>query len=194
MVERKSPTNSLLTRARRDAKRAVSAELTHSQALDQQAVLAGYQDWRALNLANQQRNAVKDTGIPLDPVLPAEFDFTPNDRRSKRELDTWWEKPFAISHGDKFEVRCLDGGAWDRSTYYGMANSLAEANQLAKAKLAEWRSVIQQPVTCMRADGLVDLVVMSPRPGKPQKVVKAGIKPDQVQSFIHAYIKKLSAK
>lgn len=193
MSERKPPTNSLVTRARREAKRAVTPEFTHSQALDQQAVLAGYQDWRALTLANQQRNSAPPADIPLDPVLPPDFDYTSNDRRSKRELDTWWEKPFAISHGDQFEVRCLDGGAWDRSTYYGMASTMTEANELARTKLAQWQRIMQRPTACMREDGLVDLMVINQRPGRAPKIVKAGIKPEDAEAVIDAFMKKQKA-
>lgn len=35
--------------------------------------------------------------------------------------------------GTRYEVRCLDGGAWDRSTSWGMFGSLEEALQSAKS-------------------------------------------------------------
>ncbi len=34
--------------------------------------------------------------------------------------------------GTRYEVRCLDGGAWDRSTSWGMFGSLDEAMRCAK--------------------------------------------------------------
>jgi hypothetical protein len=46
-----------------------------------------------------------------------------------------WQKSFSTlniendvySHGVSFIVRCLDGGAWDRSTWKGQFNNLADA-------------------------------------------------------------------
>lgn len=34
--------------------------------------------------------------------------------------------------GTRYEVRCLDGGAWDRSTGWGMVGSLEEAIDICK--------------------------------------------------------------
>jgi len=39
------------------------------------------------------------------------------------------------NHGAIFVVRCLDGGAWDRSTWKGQFNSLTEAISCAEALL-----------------------------------------------------------
>ena len=36
--------------------------------------------------------------------------------------------------GIRYEVRCLDGGAWDRSTQWGMVGSLDEAMQIIKSR------------------------------------------------------------
>ncbi len=33
--------------------------------------------------------------IPLDPKLPKAFDATPNEARSKAQLDQWWDRPTA---------------------------------------------------------------------------------------------------
>ncbi|WP_439126188.1 MAG: hypothetical protein ACNJA3_27870 (plasmid) [Pseudomonas rhizophila] len=41
--------------------------------------------------------------------------------------------------GVRYDVRCLDGGAWDRSTWWGSSGSLDEAVKLAEAGPA-WRS------------------------------------------------------
>ena len=38
--------------------------------------------------------------------------------------------------GTRYEVRCLDGGAWDRSTSWGMFATLAEAVACAKGAAA----------------------------------------------------------
>jgi hypothetical protein len=41
--------------------------------------------------------------------------------------------------GVSYDVRCLDGGAWDRSTWWGSSGSLDDAVKLAEAGPA-WRS------------------------------------------------------
>ncbi len=70
--------------------------------------------------------------IAINPPLRAGFYSTPNERRSKTELKRWWCNPFVESNGDRFEVRCLDGGAWDRPTFYASYNNLNDAIHHAK--------------------------------------------------------------
>ena len=36
--------------------------------------------------------------------------------------------------GIRYEIRCLDGGGWDRSTLWGMVGSLEEAMQIIKKR------------------------------------------------------------
>lgn len=38
--------------------------------------------------------------IPLDPVLPKNFDCTPNEKRSKAQLDVWWDHPYGVTQPD----------------------------------------------------------------------------------------------
>lgn len=77
--------------------------------------------------------------IPLDPKLPANFDITPNDKRSKSQLDAWWDHPYGLTQPDgKIMVRCLNGGSWDRSSFLGVADTYDEACELAEKKQAEW--------------------------------------------------------
>lgn len=53
--------------------------------------------------------------IPLDSKLPKAFDATPNEARSKAQLDQWWDRRYGLTRPDgRIEVRCLNGGAWDR--------------------------------------------------------------------------------
>jgi hypothetical protein len=70
--------------------------------------------------------------IAINPKLRAGFDNTPNEKRSKTELMRWWNNPFVLNMGDHFQVRCLDGGAWDRSTFYAIHYNLNDAIQHAK--------------------------------------------------------------
>jgi len=71
-------------------------------------------------------------GVPVDPMLPKDFDGTPHDLRPARETADWWGRPFVVRqrYGDgsvRWDVRILDGGAWDRSTSRGSYDSEAEA-------------------------------------------------------------------
>lgn len=114
----------------------------------------------------------------IDPVLPENFANTPNDERSREELNTWWDVPyietwtaekeeaFTRSHrfwllkhfpndpqvdvevsvkenvkrflesfpgGTRYTVHCLDGGAWDRPTMWGVFESLEQAKECCDA-------------------------------------------------------------
>ena len=76
----------------------------------------------------------------IDPKLRKNFDNTPNEERSTAELDAFWDKPFAITNDDgTLDVYCLDGGAWDRSIWYGRAPNLAAAELLGARKLGAWK-------------------------------------------------------
>ncbi|CAM5289122.1 hypothetical protein ATER59S_00509 [Aquamicrobium terrae] len=78
--------------------------------------------------------------IPLDPKLPKAFNATPNDARSKAQLDQWWDRPYGLTLSDgRIEVRCLNGGAWDRSTHLGVAENYDVACALAESKQAAGR-------------------------------------------------------
>lgn len=112
------------------------------------------------------------TALPLDPALPAGFYDTPNDERSEQELAQWWEKPYASTNPDgTLSVRCLDGGAWDRPTFYGQAATMEQACLLAEGKLARWRWLGQQPLSQL-GEHAVAMVVM-PRLPRQERVVLA---------------------
>jgi hypothetical protein len=70
--------------------------------------------------------------VSINPKLRADFDNTPNEKRSKTELIRWWCNPFVVTNGERFNVRCLDGGAWDRSTLHASYDKLEEAVNHAK--------------------------------------------------------------
>ena len=111
--------------------------------------------------------------IPVDPQLPEDFYNTPNEERSDGELAQWWQKPYACTNADgSLDVRCLDGGAWDRPTFYGSAPDLPAACLLAERKLATWQWYQSVPVTCLQ-ENTIELVVMPDRPGQGQPVVLA---------------------
>lgn len=109
--------------------------------------------------------------IPLDPRLPKTFDATPNVARSKAQLDAWWDRPFGITLSDgRIEVRCLNGGAWDRSTHLGIADNYDAACALAEAKQAEWLKLRERPSVCLDADQIL-VIRQAPRPDEePQEL------------------------
>lgn len=155
----KPPTATLVANLRKQAKQAArEGRATHSEELDRLAIAEGYPSWRALQAAAEPFD------LPVDPDLREDFDSTPNEDRPQSELDRWWDRPYAKTLPDgRLIVRCLDGGAWDRSTNYGVAATLAEARELAQRKLAEWRRISSQPTAYMLGDGLVQFVVMARR-------------------------------
>lgn len=90
-------------------------------------------------------------GVLIDPVLPSGFDDTANEERGPEHL-AFENLPFIRSTvsfepeflkawpaGVRFDVRCLDGGAWDRSTVWGMFATIPAALACANAGPA-WRS------------------------------------------------------
>lgn len=114
-------------------------------------------------LSNQREWAAE--GIPLNPCMRSDFDTTPNEHRDPLEVDHWWGVPYitttswgdmsqgapaddleerrrrwfeAWPEGVRYCVRCLDGGAWDRSTNMGMVATLDEAISRAVALRAEF--------------------------------------------------------
>ena len=87
--------------------------------------------------------------IAVNPKLPARFSDTPNDARPASHM-RWWGRPYIETEergpgvsetqwlawwpeGVRYDVRCLDGGAWDRPTCKGAFKSLAEAVAYAEA-------------------------------------------------------------
>lgn len=69
-------------------------------------------------------------------------DFTPEssaefNRRQAIQKGAWFE---TYPTGIRYDVRCLDGGAWDRSTSWGMVGSLEEAIAIAEAG-SPWHQV-----------------------------------------------------
>ncbi|OOW68674.1 DNA-binding protein [Xanthomonas axonopodis pv. melhusii] len=109
--------------------------------------------------------------IPLDPKLPKLFDSTPNEQRSKAQLDAWWDHPFGVTMADgRIDVRCLNGGAWDRSTHLGVADDYNAACILAEAKQAAWLRFRERPVGSPQ-DGKFLLLKMPQRPDEDMVTV-----------------------
>lgn len=127
--------------------------------------------------------------FPVDPVLPERFECTRNESRSATELATWWDRPFAVSAANGgYTVRCLDGGAWDRSTYYGDAPDLAAAKALGDQKLAQWRGFRSKPTVVLDDDKV--LVVRQPQhPHDDFTILKECATSDEASAFIQSLVK-----
>lgn len=167
---RATPTQSLLSKTKRLAKaRSRETGQPHSACLEVEAAAAGYSSWHELQQACAAPSKA-DFALLVDPTLPPSFDDTPNENRSKRHLDEWWDRPFALSKpGGGFTVRCLDGGAWDRSTWYGEAKDLDDAVRLAQAKLAIAREDRSRPLLYLGA--VARVIRLADRPDQDQEIL-----------------------
>lgn len=90
-------------------------------------------------------------GVAINPQLPANFGSTSNEARPDRHR-IWWDLPYIETYHDddpqfvaqverkrvRYDVRCLDGGAWDRPTWWGGFPTLEEALACA-GKGPSWR-------------------------------------------------------
>lgn len=131
-----------------------------------------------------------DILIPVDPTLPTGFSDTPNEERTDEEIEMWWDKPFAQLQADgTLHVRCLDGGAWDRPTFYGVASNIQEATVLANRKLGAWLAMRSRP-TVMLDEGSVKVVRMPQKPHDAVEVLATFDDPSAAQR----YITELAAK
>lgn len=112
--------------------------------------------------------------FPIDPHLPYGFNDTPNDERPKSQVEEWWDRPYGLTTPDgRIEVRCLDGGAWDRPTWYGVAEDVEAARLLARSKLLEWRRRRLDVSTCI-SDRDHKVVRFPQRPGEEMLVLYQG--------------------
>ncbi|EQB8044673.1 hypothetical protein ACV1CZ_20010 [Aeromonas caviae] len=99
----------------------------------------------ALTMAPAELSGVID-GIPVNPAVPPARDI-PNEERSVEELMFWWRQPFLEWHKNgHWEIRCLDGGAWDRPSFLGDHQELASALALAKLPTRAYAIIERQAV------------------------------------------------
>lgn len=189
------PTKTLIARMKREAKaRARRDSIPHSTALDQLAKENGYLNWHAVVVATptlaefhqaDPRLRPLPTSLPIDPVLPKHFDSTSNDVRSKRQLDEWWDRPYALSNTDgSLTLRCLDGGAWDRSTFYGHAENESAALELARSKLDWWRSMRARPVVYADEMPELSLVRMPQRPDWDMEFILRSVSQEEIKAWL----------
>ncbi|EHK9683586.1 DNA-binding protein [Escherichia coli] len=122
--------------------------------------------------------------IPLDPVLPKNFDCTPNEKRSKAQLDVWWDHPYGVTQPDgKIVVYCLNGGAWDRPSVLGLANNYDEACELAERQQARWVKTRSQPIFMYSQEPPFVLARMPQRPDHQQEIVAEFSSMDEMNLF-----------
>lgn len=172
MTTTRAVTASLVASIKRAAKReSRTTSLTYSQALEVEAKHAGFPNWHAVTELLRSGKTVLQEPLEIDPLLPPNFYNTPNEERSEEEITRWWERPFACTTPDgSLDVRCLDGGAWDRPTFYGAAIGLEAAIALAGRKLTAWRWAQQQPVFTMQGERIC-MMIMPSRPGEDPVLV-----------------------
>jgi hypothetical protein len=179
-------TATAVEKMRRWAKQhARDTSVSYNQALEQAARDAGFTSWHEVQSATKTAEASPTPmDLPVDPALPSNFDSTANESRSKAELDAWWLRPFVQTRPDGgLDVRCLDGGAWDRATYYGTAKDLDEAREIARAKLDAWQAVRDQPIAVL-GDSAYLLVLEPNRPGMPRPVLFAAGSHDDLNAVL----------
>lgn len=196
---RKSPTATLLANIKREAKRRAKAtNASYNATLDAVAREFGFASWHAVtqcrNAAVPVPAAASECELPVDPVLPPMFDYTPNEDRPESDLAQWWLKPFAVTRGDgTFDVRCLDGGAHDRSTWYGTANDLESAKEIAASKLANWLEFLDQPIMTIDADSY-SLTIGSLHPRLPRAVLATFESIESARAWLAEWEKDLATK
>jgi hypothetical protein len=101
-------------------------------------------------IEKKTREAFLKEDYPINPPLPENFDSTPNEERPEWQIEVLWNRPFIVTtpffsnekyredwykhwpSGIRYDVRCLDGGAWDRSTCWGMYPTVEEAIECCK--------------------------------------------------------------
>lgn len=186
----KTLTATALEKMRRSAKQSARSDaISYGQALEQQARDAGFASWHEARKAVRSLSLESAGELLVDPALPRAFDQTPNEHRSRVELDAWWLRPFAQSRGDGgYDVRCLDGGAWDRSTYYGLAKDLDEARAIARAGLKRWQKLRDTPAFLL-LEGAVLLALEPNRPGMPRPVLFAAGTTDDARRILERFDK-----
>lgn len=183
-------TQTALARMRRAAKElARSSGLAYTAALDRSAQAEGFTNWNAARLAAQTPPAVDGPRLDLsvDPLLPPDFYNTPNEERSAQELADWWMRPYLVSiEGGRYDVRCLDGGAWDRPTFWGDADTLDAARALATSRLEQARRRQDTPVVLLH-DGAYLAVLHESRPGAPMAVLQAAATSQQLARWFEDF-------
>ena len=70
-------------------------------------------------------------GVLVDPENPPGDGS--HERRTRKELLTWWRLPYIVTRNDKYDVRVLWEGAHDRTSSLGWYHAIEDAVAAAKA-------------------------------------------------------------
>lgn len=169
-MNRPKVTGTLVSKIKSQAKAAAAGQGGYSARLEETARQHGFASWHeVLQLRAAGPTRQTEFELPVDPPLRSGFDYTSNYLRSDEEIATWWLRPFAQRCDDgSYDVRCLDGGAHDRATYYGIAADLAAAGELAREKLSNWRQFLDRPIPTMIDEGVVLLTIDPLHPKRPR--------------------------
>lgn len=118
-----------------DALKEMEGELTlsHLQRLEKQ--MANALRVNVIEVIAKKQVPFTIEGYAINPLLPDNFSNCPNDQRPESHR-FWWGRPFILTKtsGDRtvFWVECLDGGAWDRPTWWGEADTLDAAVEICR--------------------------------------------------------------
>ncbi|MDQ1090659.1 hypothetical protein QE400_000072 [Xanthomonas sacchari] len=124
--------------------------------------------------------------LPIDPVLPKGFDNTPNEERSKEELDRWWDQPYLVTNLDgTYTARCLNGGAWDRATALARGATIEEVTRLALEKQSDWLERRRTPIA--HVWGRCDVVIEAQRPDASPTILASNLSYADAAAFIERW-------
>lgn len=75
-------------------------------------------------------------GIAINPAHPPR-DGVGEQFRDDFEMSFWWGRPFIFQNDPDrdYIVECLDGGAWDRPTQWGVSPTVAGAMEIVRSRM-----------------------------------------------------------
>lgn len=131
-------TNSLMVQQILDILDVLTSQLDHMPMADleilERGMTVSLKEKVVEAIARKQINATYQ-GYALDPILPDSFFSTPNEDRPESHL-FWSRRPYIETrgtiNGTIYWVHCLDGGAWDRPTWWGEAKTLEAAAKICR--------------------------------------------------------------
>ncbi|EHE3169016.1 DNA-binding protein [Salmonella enterica] len=124
--------------------------------------------------------------IPINPALPKNFDITPNEKRSKAQLDAWWDHPYCVESNGKYHVYCLNGGAWDRPTLLGQTDTYDKACELAELRQAEWVKRRAEPIFYHSFEPPFQMIRQPQRPDQDATLVVEFNTMDELNAYSQA--------
>lgn len=111
--------------------------------------------------------------VPVDPKLPDAWDNTPNEERPICHMKLV-DQPYIVTmppHGyggvehERYNLRVLDLGAWDRSTNRGVYDTVEEAKEAAVQALQPGGDISKWIVVRDRTPYIADGDWSGPQPG-----------------------------